>query len=295
MRRLTIIFCLIIASCGPGLATKKNAYDNFDPDAQGGGGSSSEGQLKIVIFDVGEGDSTLVVSPEGEAILIDTGPPGSWDSRIKPYLSTSGNIYLKHLIITHDDSDHNGDVLQTGLPPEEISAGDVIYLGSDVQFSVLAKDCKFKDGSAVPCDQNDDNAHSVVMLISYGSFRYLTTGDLPGGGGNPPYDTIDLETKAGDLAGDVDILHCGHHGSNTSTNENFLESTKPEIVIISAGDKNDYWHPHLSVIERLLASGIEVYLTERGWLKEEFLDSVTIADGDIMVESDGSEFSLSVP
>lgn len=294
-----VFFCFIIASCwtscGPDFTAKKSYFGDLVQNGAVGPASEdlpAEDALRIVVFDVGEGDAALVVAPDGAAALIDTGPPGNWDKKIAPYLSVNDDIDLKYLFISHNDSDHNGDAQQTGLIPVDVMAGDVFYIGDDVWLDIIVKDCAFKDGEAIQCDQNDDNAHSAAMLIGYGSFRYLTAGDLPGGGGNPPYDTIDMETKVGELAGDVDVLHAGHHGSNTSTNANFLESTAPETVIISAGNGNDYWHPHQSVIERLLDFDTEVYLTERGWLKDEFLDIVNVANGDILIESDGISFEI---
>ena len=58
------------------------------------------------------------------------------------------------------------------------------------------------------------------------------------------------------------------------------------------GNNNDYWHPHQSVIERLVAAGIEIYQTERGWLKDEFLDDVNIMNGNIVIESDGNLYDI---
>ncbi|MBI2092349.1 MAG: MBL fold metallo-hydrolase [Deltaproteobacteria bacterium] len=197
------------------MATKEESKPYAAPAAYPKEADNAEmlSTLNIIAFDIGQGDSTLVISPEGEAVLIDTGPYGSWNSKISPYLTENPQINLEYLIITHSDNDHDGDVEASGLEPYAVSAGDVINLGENVYLSILAADCAFTDGSKAACDEKDDNAHSTVILIEYGNFKYLTTGDLPGGGGKPPYDTIDLETKIGELAGDVDILHAGHHGS----------------------------------------------------------------------------------
>ncbi|MBI2092348.1 MAG: hypothetical protein HYT75_05095 [Deltaproteobacteria bacterium] len=65
-----------------------------------------------------------------------------------------------------------------------------------------------------------------------------------------------------------------------------------EAAIISVGNNNDYWQPHPSVMERLIAAGIHIYQTERGWLKDEFLDSVHIAGANIIIESDGVDYKI---
>lgn len=292
MKNLLPLILSFACTCGgPNLDLQKNDNEHFET-AISSNNSADAQSLKIIVFDVGQGSSALVVAPNGDAALIDTGPPLAWNAKIKPYLTANPNIDLKYLFISHDDGDHAGGVKDSGMMPEEIVAGDVFKLGDDATLSVIAKDCIFSDSEKIPCDAKDDNAHSAVILLTYGAFKYLNTGDLPGGGGNPPYDTIDLESKAAGLVGDIDILSAGHHGSNTATNQNLLNVTKPEIAIISVGNDNFYWHPHQTVIERLINSGIKIYQTERGWLKDEFLNKIIIKDGDVTIESDGNTYSV---
>lgn len=291
MKRLIFMLILFVASCGPQVQVYR---ETAEPDAQETAQAEEpavEGSFKIVVFDVGEGDSSLIIAPNGEAALIDTGPSGSWDARIKPFLNENSGVDLEYLIITHGDNDHNGDVAQVPVEPLDIKAGDLISLG-DAEMKVIAKDCEYADGTAIGCDETDDNAHSAVILVEYKGFKYLATGDLPGGGGNPPYETIDLETKAAELAGDIDVLHVGHHGSNTSTNQDLLDITRPEAAVISVGNKNDYWHPHSSTIERLLNANVQIFQTETGWLKPEFNDSVSVMNGNIVVEIQDGTFSV---
>lgn len=291
MKRIILLLMLCIASCGPQVQVYR---ETAEPDAQEMAQSEEtavEGNFKIVIFDVGEGDSSLIIAPNGEAALIDTGPAGSWDARIKPFLDDDSYVDLRYLIITHGDNDHNGDVAKVPIEPLDIKAGDLVSLG-DAEMKVIAKDCEYADGTAIDCDGTDDNAHSAVLLIGYKGFKCLVTGDLPGGGGNPPYETIDMETKTAELAGDIDVLHVGHHGSNTSTNQNLLDITTPEAAIISVGNNNDYWHPHASTIERLLNANVRIFQTETGWLKPEFDDNVSVANGNITVEVRDGTFSV---
>ena len=291
MAYLMAISLFFVASCGPTLSAHK---DVAVPDASASvtPSDTTGSGFKVIVFDVGEGDAALVISPEGEAALIDIGPPGTWNQKLGTYLNDNSDINLKYIILTHSDSDHAGALAESLLKPDDVNAGDVLKLGDNVTLNILVKDCKFSDGVLVACEADDDNAHSAAILVEFDSFRYLATGDLPGGGGNPPYDTIDLESHLAALAGDIDVLHAGHHGSNTSTNKTLLDLTGPEAAIISVGNNNDYWHPHQSVIERLVAAGIEIYQTERGWLKDEFLDDVNIMNGNIVIESDGNLYDI---
>lgn len=292
MKHLLPLILSFACTCGaPSLDLQKNDNENFETSTSSNNSTDAR-SLKIIIFDVGQGSSALIVAPNGDAALIDTGPPLAWNAKIKPYLTANSNINLKYLFISHDDSDHSGGVKDSGMMPEEMIAGDFFTLGDNVNIEVIAKDCTFSDGEKISCDAKDDNTHSAVILLTYGAFKYLNTGDLPGGGGNPPYDTIDLESKTAGLVGDIDILSAGHHGSNTATNQNLLNVTKPEVAIISVGDNNFYWHPHQTVTTRLINSGIKVYQTERGWLKDEFLNKIIIKNGDVTIESDGNTYSV---
>jgi competence protein ComEC len=127
-----------------------------------------------------------------------------------------------------------------------------------------------------------------VLLIRYGQFTYATTGDLPGGGGNPPYDTVDVESLLAPVIGQVDVLHLGHHGSHTSSNLKFLETLSPRAAIISVGDGNTYHHPHPSVLQRLTQLQIPVYQTERG--HQDGTEASHVMDGNVIIESDGKNF-----
>ncbi|MDO8494369.1 MAG: hypothetical protein Q7S68_03435, partial [Deltaproteobacteria bacterium] len=105
----------------------------------------------------------------------------------------------------------------------------------------------------------------------------FTAGDLTGGGGNPPYQTIDLETPLAPLIGDIDVLKVSHHGSHTSSNEFFLDTLQPEMAIISVGANNDFGHPHRTVLERLEERQIEIWKT---------------TDGSVCILSNGKEIQI---
>ncbi|MBI4365548.1 MAG: MBL fold metallo-hydrolase [Deltaproteobacteria bacterium] len=293
---------------------------------------SARGALRITALAIGQGDATLLESPDGLAALIDAGPPGAGAGIVLPYLAARGIQRLHITIASHYDSDHIGGMAEVFHGPDQIpqtaddllpeacwdrggaipddhpasrlyadrrvpchhvlSPGERIGLGSEVAITVLAVNGRFADGREVPLDPADENAHSAALLIQYGDFLYLTAGDLPGGGGKPPYETIDLETPLLPLLPRLQVLHVSHHGSRTATTAALLQAAAPRAAIISAGEANPYGHPHPSIVERLLAAQIPIYLTEQG--REDLPAAISVAGGPIVVETDGKDFRIDV-
>ncbi|MCH7856307.1 MAG: hypothetical protein IIB37_06105 [Gemmatimonadetes bacterium] len=99
----------------------------------------------------------------------------------------------------------------------------------------------------------DSNAQSVVLLVRYGEFEALLTGDAP----------VEVEEAIlDDLPTDLEVLKVGHHGSNTSTSPLLLAKTSPELAVISVGARNRYGHPHTDVVNRIIESGARVLRTD---------------------------------
>lgn len=342
-RSIAILMLVATAACGMPPDFDRDEYHRYRHPSADPGGRDSEasrngapsGRLRIVAIDVGEGDATLVIAPQGEAALIDAGPPGAGQWIIRPFLESQGIEELQYAIATHYHADHIGglpeviagadgtmgtddDLIPRGgiydrgepqIAPESYAfelyqshasghrkdahAGDIIELG-EVRLEIVAESGNLADGTQIDLgDPPDENAASIAILIEYSGFRMFIGGDITGGGGTPPYETPDVETPLGPLAGDIDVLRAAHHGSDTSTNQSFLDEATPEAAIISVGDDNDYFHPHPSVIGRLLDAGIDVYQTERGSLG---IEGPAIANGDvtIWVEGDGS-YQIELP
>lgn len=304
MRRFLFLSCLFLTTCGPtvDLVADADAAPAHPPARCGTTDlPPPEPQLFIVSLAVGQGDATLIVTPDDSTILIDGGPPGSASAVLRPALDQVGRNAPMYTIATHFDLDHIGGLAELLLGPDAVpnttddldpprgcwdrgepppdplplvaayarvrprcahtaSAGDTIRLG-EVTITTLAANGRFADGTQLALDPDDENAHGLALLVTYRGFRYLTLGDLPGGGGVPPYQTVDLETHLGQLAGDIDVLHVSHHGSRTGTNAALLAATTPEYAIISVGAENDYGHPHREVLERLRAAGIQTHTT----------------------------------
>lgn len=281
--------------------------------------------LKIAFIDVGQGDATLLISPNGNSVLIDTGPNGEGRNAILPLMSTLNVNQLDAIFITHYHADHIGglDEVLMGmdgiwntdddhLPTQGIfdrggsyeSEGETwfdyqqaaegmrsaVYPGQifsfgEISVQIVAANSQLIDGSDIPIEYADENSLSIGLVIEYGDLRLFIGGDLTGGGGNPPYETADLETPLGEIVGNIDVYQVNHHGSHTSSNESFINSLSPDYAIISCGNDNDHFHPHESVIERLLDHGAKIYQTEMCWTGDR--SDISIANGHIVLKTDG--------
>ena len=122
-----------------------------------------------------------------------------------------------------------------------------------------------------PNEKLKDNESSVVLKVLYGGVSFLLTADI----------TVGVEKKLIESARnalDSDILKAAHHGSKTSTSEEFLEAVSPEIAVIQVGKDNLYGHPHQSVLERFERLGIPFFRTDK--------------NGDIEIISDGKNYTV---
>ena len=241
------------------------------------------GTMEIVFLDVGQGDALAIRSPGGRWVLVDTGPRGrTYDAGARvvlPFLRRRGVARIEALVLTHPDLDHIGgaeavvQALDVGLVVDPFQAtGKDAYVGvleaasrdavpwlearrdvsitlDGVELSVLHHDGPTLTSSG----GTDSNAQSVVLLVRYGDFEALLTGDAP----------VEVEEAIlDDLPSDLEVLKVGHHGSNTSTSPLLLAQTSPELAVISVGARNRYGHPHTEVVNRIIESGARVLRTD---------------------------------
>lgn len=247
---------------------------------------------EVVMIDVGQGDSILIKLPFNKGTyLIDTGgalqfPSEEWEKRknpfevgedvLLPFLKSKGIMKLDKLILTHGDMDHIGgapailwnlNVQEVVLPLVEEKA----ELENDIIAICKAKDIPVHYGtkgdewsvdhysfavmSPGANEHMERNDQSLVVYSVLGGKSWLFTGDLESEGERRLVSSYPKLT--------ADVLKVGHHGSKTSTSEEFLLQIRPKIALISAGENNRFGHPHPEVTERLEHEKIRILRTDQ--------------------------------
>lgn len=238
--------------------------------------------LKISFLDVGQGDAILFQTPTHGNILVD----GGHDQKVLEKLGEELPIGTKNIelvIGTHDDSDHitglinvleryNVKVLLYALPnSDSILSKELIKKAKEKNTQVVQISkpmiIKTSDGLIIkilfPVKNMDNtdgtdvasNDASIVTQFIFGQTKFLLTGDLPQTG------EIFLVKKYGDDL-QSDVLKLGHHGSDTSSNPEFLQTVKAQVAVVSAGKNNSFGHPHRSVVQLAEKFGMKLYRTD---------------------------------
>lgn len=226
-------------------------------------------ETSLSMIDIGQGDAFLI-NDRGDYYLIDVGGPkfDNYDSGEKilvPYLKSLGISNIKAVFISHEDSDHSGNM---DILDENFNIQNVIT--SEYNTKTLAKynpiiiknkdTIKLKDGY-IKCvfegNAGEENAESLGLLINIKDTRILTLGDLPS-----QYEEM-IDYKA-------DILKVSHHGSKTSTSREFVKKVKPRAALISAGRNNRYGHPSKEVLNNL--DGVRIYNTQTDGMVKVYFD-----------------------
>jgi len=233
-------------------------------------------EMQVHFIDVGQGDSALVITPHGRAFMVDTGGvrEGSYDigSRVDvPYLLHYGVQKLDYIFLTHAHDDHAGGVkgILTKIPVGAIGighegAGDYLQAFGTGEIGKIKKLLvPLQEGSSIELDgvridmlyspesrkvqesqlQATGNEFSNLIRVSYGEASFLFTGDLV------------AEQEQQVLANGTNVastvLKVGHHGSRTSSSQEFLTAVNPGWAVISCGYNNSFGHPHKEILNRL--------------------------------------------
>lgn len=256
-----------------------------------------DGDLLVHFIDVGQGDCTLIETGS-KKILVDAGEQGNGDI-ILAYLDSRNVEKLDLVVATHPHSDHIGsmpdvlreisadevlfgyvpdklipttriyekllDVLeQKEIPATEAAPGMLYDLGNGAQMTVLGP---------VSEDIDDLNNTSVVFRLDYGETSFLFTGDAE--------KESEREILAASAPGALraDVLKLGHHGSSTSTTQEWLDAVDPEMAVALMGADNKYGHPHRETLEKLRKAGVTLYRSD--------------LNGTVVMGSDGKTLSVS--
>ncbi|TSC69873.1 MAG: hypothetical protein CEO12_683 [Parcubacteria group bacterium Gr01-1014_46] len=252
-----------------------------------------EGILTFAVLDVGQGDALYIESPTGVQVIVDGGPGNNLLKevpKVMPWYDRSVDL----IVVTNPDSDHYegfikflnkysiANILEPGttniypayeifenkikeknIPKTLARRGQIIDIGGGAYLQVL-----FPDRNV---SQVAPNTGSIVMKLVYGGTSVLLQGDS----------ISNIEQYLLELDGDYlksDILKIGHHGSKTSSIEEYVAKVSPDFAVISSGKNNSYGHPHKETLEIL------------DKLKTQTLE--TCNNGRLIFESDGKNFVL---
>lgn len=252
---------------------------------------SSPGLMEMTAIDVGQGDSILVVGPNNETMLIDAGGPVGavaetaeatshfdvGEEVVSPYLWSRRFRRLDVVVLSHAHSDHMGGmpaVLRNFRPRElwvSIDSNSEAYralLVEAEQNGILVR--HFYAGTQVRWDgtivtmlapeagytnpREPVNNDSLVMRMQYGRASVLLEGDAEA--------ASERAMLAHGRVASVSLLKVGHHGSNTSSTQEFLDAASPKDAVMSVGLGNTFGHPRYEVIQRIAQARTRLYRTD---------------------------------
>lgn len=270
LQRTRKVLPLLLALLAVGCAPRSSEYAQFF--------KSPPKALCLWFLDVGQGDATLLRTPGGSFLLIDTGPPES-ASRLLHCLDLAGVREIALLVNSHPHSDHIGGalavlrkykvkkVLDSGFeypsPVYRDLLREVKRRRVPFQRSVVGDTFEF-DGVKVGLlgpgrpfishTESDPNNNSVILKVIYGRTQILFPGDAQ-------YEEWRRVISAG-LDIQAEILKVPHHGSHDATSGRMLRAIQPKVGIISCGYRNEYGHPHRSTLRLLRRYKVQVFRTD---------------------------------
>jgi competence protein ComEC len=250
--------------------------------------------LEVYFFDVGQGDSIFVETPQGHQVLIDGGP----DSTVLEKLGNEMPFWdrtIDLVILTHPDFDHVSGLIEVlkNYKVENILWTGVVGEGPEYQEwkkeleNEKARVVIAQEGEKIIADgaifevlypfeslegkkPESTNNSSIVMRMDFGEQSFLFTGDI--------YKSVENEILQAGENVDSDFLKVAHHGSKNSSAPEFIEQVSPEVAIIQVGKDNTYGHPASTTLETLEKYGINILRTD---LK-----------GDIKIISNGIDYQI---
>lgn len=239
--------------------------------------------LEVTMLDVGQGDSILIKSPMGKHYLVDGGGylmERDYEISDRVLYPAFRHLQVKELegiFLSHNHEDHKQGIeelinddfpanhlfmaVQTNntflleqkkVPVTLLKKGDRIETNDGLLIEIF-----YPDGEIKPKADSEQNNASLVMLLSYGDVAMLFCGDME----KEAEQAILQDLKRVTAKKDIQVLKVGHHGSKTSSSQEFIAAVDPELALISVGANNRYGHPNDEVLARL--DSLAVFRTDQ--------------------------------
>ena len=252
------------------------------------------GTFELHSINVGQSDSTLIIGPTNQTMLIDTGDYTDDGEFVLDYLKAHDITHIDYLVTTHPDADHIGGnaavikyyetkangvgaVYDPGITSNSQTYQD--YLDAVEKYNVTLY--KTHAGDTIPfegvqtqvlsppedyIENKDPNQNSIVLRLGFGQTSFILPGDAEKGAESHLTDEYSDKLNS-------TVLKAGHHGSDTSSTNPFLDAVDPRLTLISSAYKSQYGHPSPEALHRFAEHDIEAY-----W---------TATHGNIVLTSDG--------
>ena len=250
--------------------------------------------LKVIFFDIGQGDAIYIESPQRHKVLIDGGPSSFILEKLNqeiPFWDRTIDL----IILTHPEKDHLAglldvlksykveNILWTGVKRDTAEFEEwqrlikkeranilIAEIGQRVEFEKSYIYILFPFENLEGKEFKNTNNTSIVAKLVFGRNSFLFTGDI--------YKSAEGELINRGLNIDSDVLKVAHHGSKTSSSPEFVEKVSPEIAVIQVGKNNYYGHPHPEILETFKKYGIKIFRTD--------------LDSDIKIISNGKKIAI---
>ncbi|WP_144797028.1 lamin tail domain-containing protein [Halorubrum depositum] len=303
LSRVLLVVCLVaLAGCAGASLGDPTTTDATPTDQSSDNGSdvpTANGSLEVHYINVGQSVSTLVVGPDGETMLVDTGHYNDDGEHVLDYLRRHDVERIDRLVTSHNDADHIGGnaaiidyyeteadgigaVYDPGIAASTRTYGE--YLDAVEEHDVTLYETR--EGDAIPfgevtvdvlgppepyLENEARNENSVVLKLTHGETSFVLSGDAED----------DQEAYLVDAYGEelrATVLKAGHHGSSSSSSGAFVDAVDPRVAVVSSAYGSQYGHPHEEVLERFADRSIPTY-----W---------TATHGDVVFVSDGANVSV---
>ena len=280
---VTILLISVIFSSSISIAIKKMLFKT--------GVKICDDELVVHFVDVGQGDASIIIFPNGQTMMIDAGPKGA-ENELVEYIRnniTSGgnNQVIDYLILTHPDTDHSGGMCAVfkNFDVKHFYRPNIASISEDVNDFIAVCDInEYKEVINTSIDEqgletniinqnytlnigdvkveifaplraySTTNSMSPVIKVTYLGQSFLFAGDIQM---DAEHDMLVYYSSQLD----ADVLKVAHHGSNTSSSEQFIAQVSPQYAVISVGSANSYGHPSYETVVTLQKHKVQIIKT----------------------------------